>query len=82
MSHTKEIVNGATVVLSVAESLQEMLCDHQAFFVLILDEHLGAMPAAEDVMKRPPEERQRAADVLRMWAARIEQGAVPQRGDS
>jgi hypothetical protein len=68
----------AEIVIDVGKVLSEVLCDHQAFFLLVLDDHSGVMPAVENVLARPLAERKRAADVLRMWAARIEQGKAPE----
>jgi hypothetical protein len=73
----KPIATTPTVVQETAQVLRELLCDHQAFFLIIFDEHAGAMPCAEDLLKRPQGERTRAADALRMWAARIEKGSAP-----
>lgn len=78
MAHSKPIANTATLVLEVSGQLHAALCDHQAFFVLVIDGHGGVMPAGEDMMKRSPAERKRAAEVLRMWAARIETGRAPE----
>jgi hypothetical protein len=77
--HEKDVANSATAVMETAQVFREIFCDHQAFFVLVIDEHSGAMPAAENLLKRPVAERNRAADVLRMWAARIESGVAPEK---
>jgi hypothetical protein len=60
--------------MTVSSVLSELLCGHQAFFVLVLDDHTGTMPAAENILQRPLAERERAAQVLRMWAQRLERG--------
>lgn len=78
MSHSKSIADSAELVLFIGEQLRDAFCDHQAFFVLVFDDHTGAIPVVEDLLKRPLPERQRAADVLRMWAARIENGIAPE----
>lgn len=75
--HSKEIVNTAALVIDIGEQLENAVCDHQAYFLIVLDDHAGAMPCVEDLLKRPRAERKRAADVLRVWAARIEKGAAP-----
>jgi hypothetical protein len=82
MAHDKPIPNTADLVIEIGGALNEALCDHQAFFLVILDEHVGAMPCAEDLTHRSSGERKRAADVLRMWAARIESGNVPKAAKS
>lgn len=78
-AHGRPIANTAEAVKAVFKAV---LCDHQAYFVIILDDHAGAMPCVEDMLPRPPAERKRAADVLRMWAARIEAGKAPEPNKS
>jgi len=75
----KDIANTSMVVKDVGAVLDDVLCDHQAYFVVIIDGHTTppTAPCMEDMLKRPPAERKRAADVLRMWAARIEAGRAP-----
>lgn len=63
----------AGVVMTVGRVLSDVLCC-QGYLLIVLDEHTGTMPAVENILRRPKEERERAAQVLRMWAQRLERG--------
>lgn len=63
----------AGVVMTIGRVLSEILCC-QGYLLIVLDEHTGTMPAIENLLQRPEAERSRAAQVLRMWAQRIERG--------
>jgi hypothetical protein len=65
----------ANVVVAVGHVLSDVLCC-QGYLVIIMDDHSGTIPAVENILQRPKAERERAAEVLRMWAKRIEQGAT------
>lgn len=68
-----EAAQMAGVVKAVGEVFRQVLCC-QGYLLIILDEHSGTMPAVENILQRPKGERTRAAEVLRMWAKRLEQG--------
>jgi len=68
-----EAAQMVSVVKEVGQVLSEALCC-QGYLLIILDEHSGTMPAVENILQRPSAERERAAEVLRMWAKRLEQG--------
>lgn len=63
----------AGVVMTVGSVLGEVLCC-QGYLLIVMDDHTGTMPAVENILQRPLAERERAAQVLRMWAKRIESG--------
>lgn len=63
----------ASIVLTVGSVLSETLCC-QGYLLIVMDDHSEMMPAVENILKRPLAERERAAQVLRMWATRIERG--------
>lgn len=68
-----EAADMAGVVMTVGSVLSDVLCC-QGYLLIVLDDHTGTMPAVENILKRPKGERERAAQVLRMWAQRIEHG--------